>query len=170
MHYISFNNIINRVSEINASHRPTNLTLYSSQPIKWSKQSFLPISRYISYNQFIILHLLYLLLFYLLFCLLYHFIFVTGPGRIIKLILVANTITEALDLHFDVHLFWQAATVIGSTESRDLFRPITVVACKNKWRSNYKSKGSIGNMFIVHDQHLHANVNIVNVNYQFITR
>ena len=37
----------------------------------------------------------------------------------------------------------QVATVIGWNKSRDLFQPISVAACKNKWRSNYKSKGSI---------------------------
>ena len=44
---------------------------------------------------------------------------------------------------FDVHLFLQITTLIGWNISRDLFQLITVAACKNKWTSNYKSKGSI---------------------------
>ena len=50
---------------------------------------------------------------------------------------------EPFDLYFDLHLFLEAATVFDWNKSRDLFQPITVAACKNKYRSNYKSKGSI---------------------------
>ena len=39
---------------------------------------------------------------------------------------------ESFDLYFYGHLFLQASTVIGQNESRDLFDPITVAACKNK--------------------------------------
>ena len=45
---------------------------------------------------------------------------------------VSVTPIEAFDLQFDLHLFLQAATVIGQNETRDLFQPITVAACKNK--------------------------------------
>ena len=43
----------------------------------------------------------------------------------------------------DLQLFLQAATVIDQSKSRDLFYPITVAACKSKWRSNNKSKACI---------------------------
>ena len=50
---------------------------------------------------------------------------------------------EPFDMQFDIHLFLQTVTVIGRNKSRDSFYPISVAACKNKWISNYKSKGSI---------------------------
>ena len=34
--------------------------------------------------------------------------------------------------------------MIGLYKPRDLFYSITVAACKNKWRTKYMSKGSIG--------------------------
>ena len=39
---------------------------------------------------------------------------------------------EPFDLWLDVHLFMQAAVVIGLNKSRDLFQPNTVAAYKNK--------------------------------------
>ena len=42
----------------------------------------------------------------------------------------------------------QAAALTCSTKSRDLFRSTTVIFCKNKWRSNYKSEGSLKNFAI----------------------
>ena len=42
----------------------------------------------------------------------------------------------------------QQLSVIGWNKSRDLFQSIAVAACKNKWRSKYKSKGFIKHFMI----------------------
>ena len=36
--------------------------------------------------------------------------------------------------------------LLAKINQHDLFQPIIVAACKNKWRSNYKSEGSIENL------------------------
>ena len=69
--------------------------------------------------------------------------FTWGPSFVSSLCSKRRKHIELFNLYFDVHLFMQAATVIGWNKSCDLFLRITVAACKNKWRSNYKSKGSI---------------------------
>ena len=56
---------------------------------------------------------------------------------------------EPFYLEFDVNLFLQEITGIGQNKTRDLFYPIIVAACKNKWKSNYKSKGFMTARFCI---------------------
>ena len=58
---------------------------------------------------------------------------------------------EAFDTHIDLHLFLQTTTAIVRNISRDLFWPIVVSVCKNKWGlicvSKWSMYGNIVNFY-----------------------
>ena len=57
---------------------------------------------------------------------------VTFSARRFQLEAKSPTGMQPFDLLFDVDLYLPAETVIGLNKSRDLFKPITFAACKNK--------------------------------------